>query len=55
MHKLGIATSAKLVREAVRLGVVRIKPDGEVVRPGFEQLQAERDARKGARASGPAP
>ena len=52
MRKLDVTTSAKLVREAVRLGVVRIKPDGSVVRPGFEQLSAERSARKTPRAGG---
>ncbi len=33
--KLDVSSSAKLVREAVRLGVVQIKPDGQIVRPGF--------------------
>jgi len=32
MRKLGVSTSAKLVREAVRLGVVRITPSGVVLR-----------------------
>jgi DNA-binding NarL/FixJ family response regulator len=36
MRKLDVPTSAKLVREAVRLGVVQIKPDGEIVRPGLK-------------------
>lgn len=36
MHKLGIPSSAKLVREAIRLGVVRITAEGRVIRPGFE-------------------
>lgn len=36
MHKLGIPSSAKLVREAIRLGVIRIAADGRVIRPGFE-------------------
>jgi DNA-binding NarL/FixJ family response regulator len=45
MRKLDVTTSAKLVREAVRLGVVRIKPDGTIVRPGFDRLSADR-ARK---------
>ncbi|HVS51708.1 MAG TPA: response regulator transcription factor [Opitutaceae bacterium] len=49
LRKLEVSTSAKLVREAVRLGVVRIGPDGAVVRPGFEQSFAERRARKAAR------
>jgi DNA-binding NarL/FixJ family response regulator len=35
MHKLGISSSAKLVREAVRLGVVRINADGGVIRAGI--------------------
>lgn len=35
MHKLGIPSSAKLVREAIRLGVVRITAEGRVIRPGF--------------------
>ena len=39
MRKLDVSTSAKLVREAVRLGVVHIKPDGTVVRPGFSHLE----------------
>lgn len=46
MRKLEVTTSAKLVREAVRLGVVRIQPDGSVVRPGFEQLRADRASRR---------
>ena len=36
MKKIGISTSAKLVFEAVRLGVVRFTDDGQVIRPGFE-------------------
>lgn len=48
MRKLDVSSSARLVREAVRLGVVRIKPDGSVVRPGLDQLNAERGARKPA-------
>lgn len=39
MHKLGIPSSAKLVREAIRLGVVRITAEGRVIRPGFESSQ----------------
>jgi len=35
MHKLGISSSAKLVREAIRLGFVRILSDGKVIRPGL--------------------
>jgi DNA-binding NarL/FixJ family response regulator len=46
MRKLGITTSAKLVREAVRLGVVRIQPDGGTLRPGFEELVAQRQERR---------
>lgn len=46
MRKLNIPTSAKLVREAVRLGVVQIKPDGQIVRPGFDELVAARQARR---------
>lgn len=46
MRKLNIATSAKLVREAVRLGVVQIKPDGQIVRPGFDELTAARHAKR---------
>ena len=49
MRKLDVPTSAKLVREAVRLGVVRITPDGKTIRPGFERLQADWQARKAAR------
>jgi two-component system nitrate/nitrite response regulator NarL len=52
MRKLNVATSAKLVREAVRLGVVQIKPDGQIVRPGFEELVAARLAKKGQKAAG---
>ncbi|MDB6127101.1 MAG: two component transcriptional regulator, LuxR family [Verrucomicrobia bacterium] len=37
MHKLGISSSAKLVREAIRLGVVRITSDGTVIRIGLQQ------------------
>jgi DNA-binding NarL/FixJ family response regulator len=48
MHKLGVSTSAKLVREAVRLGVVRITSTGTIIRPGFEQKQAEWQSRKAA-------
>lgn len=46
MRKLAVSTSAKLVREAVRFGVVRIASDGTVIRPGFEKLLAEWRARK---------
>jgi DNA-binding NarL/FixJ family response regulator len=35
MHKLHISSSAKLVREAVRLGMVRINDDGQIIRLGF--------------------
>lgn len=42
MRKLGVATSAKLVREAVRLGVVRIRSDGAIERPGLARETAER-------------
>ena len=52
MRKLNVATSAKLVREAVRLGVVQIKPDGQIVRPGFDELVAARLAKKGQKAAG---
>lgn len=44
MRKLGVSSSAKLVREAVRLGVVRIPPEGEVLRPGIDAAKAERRA-----------
>jgi DNA-binding NarL/FixJ family response regulator len=47
MRKLGVGTSAKLVREAVRLGVVRIRADGAIARPGWARLIAERGNRKG--------
>lgn len=33
MHKLGVTSSAKLVREAIRLGMVQIRSDGHVIRP----------------------
>ncbi len=46
MRKLGVGTSAKLVREAVRLGVVRIRSDGSVDRPGLARILAERGSRK---------
>jgi DNA-binding NarL/FixJ family response regulator len=42
MRKLNLTSSAKLVREAIRLGVVRITPEGTTLRPGFAQLEAER-------------
>lgn len=38
MHKLGIPSSAKLVREAIRLGIVRINVDGRVIRAGTSDL-----------------
>ena len=37
MHKLGISSSAKLVKEAIRLGVVQIMADGRVIRPGLDE------------------
>jgi len=37
MGKLGVSSSAKLVCEAIRLGVVRIASDGTVMRPGFRK------------------
>ena len=37
MRKLGVRTSAKLVREAVRLGMVQITPEGRVIRPRVGQ------------------
>lgn len=46
MRKLGVHSSAKLVLEAVRYGVVRVAPDGRIFRPGFERIIAERKARK---------
>lgn len=46
MRKLGVATSAKLVREAVRLGVVRIRSDGAIDRPGLERMLAARKSRR---------
>jgi DNA-binding NarL/FixJ family response regulator len=48
MGKLDVTTGGKLVREAVRLGVVRIAPDGQVIRPGFERMLADRQAAKAA-------
>ena len=48
MRKLDVVTSAKLVREAVRLGVVRIEADGQIIRPGFERMLADRQAQKAA-------
>lgn len=35
MRKLNVSTSAKLVRESVRLGFIRITDDGDVIRPSF--------------------
>lgn len=49
MHKLDVPSSAKLVREAVRLGVVRITPEGAIIRPGFERMHADWQSRKTAR------
>lgn len=46
MRKLGVSRSAKLVREAVRLGVVRILPEGEVLRPGLDAARAQRAQRR---------
>lgn len=43
MHKLGISSSAKLVREAIRLGLVRISANGSVIRPGFLPAMASRE------------
>lgn len=37
MRKLGVSSSAKLVCEAIRLGVVRISAEGAVIRPGFQK------------------
>ena len=39
MHKLGISSSTKLVREAIRMGMVRINTDGRVIRPSFDQTR----------------
>ena len=36
MRKIGISTSAKLVFEAIRLGVIRLTSDGRVIRPGIK-------------------
>ena len=49
MRTLDVPTSAKLVREAMRLRVVRITPAGAVIQPGFERKQAEWQSRKTAR------
>lgn len=38
MRKLGISSSARLVREAIRLGIVRITTDGGIIRPGFAKI-----------------
>ena len=37
MHKLGVASSAKLVREAIRLGMIQITSEGHVIRPGVNR------------------
>lgn len=55
MRKLGVHSSAKLVREAVRMGVVRITPDGRILRPGFERILADRKARGAVRVPPPTP
>ena len=34
MRKLNVPTSAKLVRESIRLGLIRISHDGNIIRPG---------------------
>ncbi|MBK8856824.1 MAG: response regulator transcription factor [Opitutaceae bacterium] len=45
MRKLGVTSSAKLVRESIRLGIVRITDHGRIIRPGFTgQLGREADA-----------
>lgn len=49
MRKLGVHSSAKLVLEAVRFGVVRVAPDGRIFRPGFERIIADQKARRAAR------
>ena len=53
MRKLDVHSSAKLVREAVRMGVVRITPDGRILRPGFERILADRKSNGSARAKPP--
>lgn len=40
MHKLGVNSSAKLVREAIRLGMVQITSDGHVIRPRVDAAPA---------------
>jgi two-component system nitrate/nitrite response regulator NarL len=45
MRKLEITTRGKLVREAVRLGVIRIVSDGRVLRPGFASPGARAEER----------
>lgn len=42
MRKLGVSTSSKLVYEAIRLGIVRIAPHGDVHRPRRD-LMSPRD------------
>ena len=37
MHKLGVTSSAKLVREAIRLGMVQITAEGHTIRPGVSR------------------
>lgn len=44
MRKLGVSTSAKLVREAVRLGVVRITPRGVIRRAAAQHAAPEATA-----------
>ncbi|HRI83690.1 MAG TPA: response regulator transcription factor [Opitutaceae bacterium] len=42
MHKLGLHNGGQLVCAAIRLGLVRITPDGRAIRPGFAMLSAQR-------------
>jgi len=44
MRKLGVANRAELMREALRLGVVRFTETGETLTPGSEAALAERAA-----------
>jgi DNA-binding NarL/FixJ family response regulator len=48
MRKLGVQSRAVLMQQAIRLGLVRILPDG-IQRPGFERALAERRRAAGIR------
>lgn len=55
MRKLDVSSSAKLVCEAIRLGVVRIAFDGTVIRPGVLSQDASQRLRRQQTAPGSHP